>query len=147
MKPYAAAQISIAEFHALAAETLPFATTFGFRIEHLEAGRARGRMVFNQSQLRPGGTIAGPAIMALGDYVMYAVVLSLIGRVELTVTTNLTCNFLRRPRPADLMAEGRIIKLGKRLAYGEVLMTTEGDDDPVAHITATYSIPPKPENG
>ncbi|MEZ5648228.1 MAG: PaaI family thioesterase [Alphaproteobacteria bacterium] len=135
-------KISITEFHNLVATALPFAENFKFCIEHLDAGYARGRMVFDPRQLRPGGTLSGPAIMALGDYTMYAVVLSLIGQVELAVTTNLTCNFLLKPRPVDLLAEGRIIKLGKRLAYGEVLLRSEGGEDLVAHITATYSIPP-----
>ena len=84
--------------------------------------------------------------MALADIVMYAVVLSLIGRVELAVTTNLTCNFLRRPRLADLVGHGQILKLGKRLAVGEVLLYSEGDPEPVAHVTCTYSIPPRPDS-
>lgn len=57
---------------------------------------------------------------------MYAVALSLIGRVELVVTINLNCNFLRRPRPGDLIAEGHILKLGKRLAVG-VLCTRKAN--------------------
>ena len=80
--------------------------------------------------------------MALADLTMYAVVLSLIGRVELAVTTNLNCNFLRRPRPTDLIAHGKILKLGKRLAVGEVSLYSEGEAEPVAHVTCTYSIPP-----
>ena len=59
------------------------------------------------------------------------------------VTTNLTANFLRRPAPVDMIAEGRILKLGKRLAVGEVSLYTDGDPDPVCHVTATYSIPPQ----
>jgi acyl-coenzyme A thioesterase PaaI-like protein len=85
--------------------------------------------------------------MALADLTMYAVVMSLIGRVELAVTTSLNCNFLRRPRPADLIAEGRILKLGKRLAVGEVSLYSEGSPEPVAHVTCTYSIPPLREEG
>jgi acyl-coenzyme A thioesterase PaaI-like protein len=75
---------------------------------------------------------------------MYVAVLSAIGRVELAVTTNLNCNFLRRPKPGAVVAECRLIKLGKRLAYGEVSLFSEGDEaqGPVAHVTATYSIPP-----
>ena len=68
--------------------------------------------------------------------------LSLIGRVELAVTTSMTVNFLRRPAAVGVAAEARILKLGKRLAYGEVLLWSEGEDKPVAHVTGTYSIPP-----
>ena len=83
--------------------------------------------------------------MSLADYGMYVAVLSAIGPVEMAVTTNLTCNFLRRPKPGAVIAHCRLIKLGRRLAYGEVSLYSEGDEDagPVAHVTATYSIPPE----
>jgi uncharacterized protein (TIGR00369 family) len=136
--------ISIDAFHALTRRELPLAELFGLRVERLEPGSVTARLPYDTSHLRPGGTIAGPALMVLADYTMYAVVLSLIGRVELAVTTNLTCNFLRRPPPADIVAEGRILKLGKRLAFGEVSLFADGAADPVAHVTATYSIPPNP---
>jgi acyl-coenzyme A thioesterase PaaI-like protein len=80
-------------------------------------------------------------MMALADFTMYLAVLSAIGWVPLAVTTNLAINFLRRPEPRDLLAEARLIKLGKRLAVGEIGVRSAGDDDLVAHATATYSIP------
>ena len=80
--------------------------------------------------------------MALADATLYAVVLGMIGQVELAVTTSLNINFLRKPPPADVIAEGRILKLGKRLAVGEVLLLSAELDEPVAHVTGTYSIPP-----
>jgi uncharacterized protein (TIGR00369 family) len=137
-----APRISIDAFHALTRRELPLAELFGFRVERLEPGSVTARMSYDTGHLRPGGTIAGPALMALADYTMYAVVLSLVGPVELAVTTNLTCNFLRRPQPADILSEGRILKLGKRLAVGEVTLFADGGAEPVAHVTATYSIPP-----
>ena len=136
------ARISQAEFEQLAHEHVPFVGMLGIQVESLEAGRASIRIPFREDFIRPGGTVSGPVQMALADIVMYAVVLSLIGRVELAVTTNLTCNFLRRPKPVDLIGRGQILKLGKRLAVGEVLLYSEGDPEPVAHVTCTYSIPP-----
>ena len=56
------------------------------------------------------------------------------------MTTNLTINFLRKPAPRDLLAEARLLKLGKRLAVGEVAIRSEGEEDLVAHVTSTYSI-------
>jgi acyl-coenzyme A thioesterase PaaI-like protein len=83
--------------------------------------------------------------MALGDYAMYVALLASIGWVPLAVTTNLTVNFLRKPPPGDLIAECRLLKLGKRLAVGEVSIRPEATDDAVAdtvaHVTSTYSIP------
>lgn len=136
-------QISQQEFEQLAKEHVPFVGALGIRVEHIEAGQATIRIPFREDFIRPGGTVAGPVQIALADLVMYAVVLSMIGRVELAVTTSLTCNFLRRPRPADLIGHGKILKLGKRLAVGEVLLYSEGEPEPVAHVTCTYSIPPE----
>ncbi len=135
-------KISQTEFEQLAKEHVPFVGQLGVKIEKIEAGQAIARLPFRDDFIRPGGTVSGPVQMALADLAMYAVVLSLIGRVELAVTTNLNCNFLRRPRPADLIAEAKILKLGKRLAVGEVSLYSEGETEPVAHVTCTYSIPP-----
>jgi uncharacterized protein (TIGR00369 family) len=81
-------------------------------------------------------------MMALTDFAMYVAVLASIGPVPLAVTTNLNINFLRRPAQRDLIAEARLIKLGKRLAVGDIQIYCDGEDEMVAHATATYSIPP-----
>jgi len=98
---------------------------------------------YNDAQLRPGGTLSGPTMMGLADTAMYAAVLSRIGPVALAVTTNLTINFMRKPEPRPLIATCRLLKLGKRLAIGDVALTSEGETDMVAHATVTYSIPPQ----
>ena len=80
--------------------------------------------------------------MTLADAAMYIVLLSAIGPVGLAVTTNLNVNFLNKaPANRDLIAEAKLLKLGKRLAVGEVLLFSEESDKPVAHVTVTYSIP------
>lgn len=136
-------KITPEEFEALAYEHVPYVGTLGPKVTELGGGKVVVRLPFNESFLRPGGTVSGPVLMGLADLAMYALVLSLIGRVELAVTTNLNCNFLRRPRPAAVIARGRMLKLGRRLAVGEVELYSEGDDEMVAHVTATYSIPPE----
>ena len=80
-------------------------------------------------------------MMALADLTLYVAILANIGPVGLAVTTNLAFNFLRKPGPRDLIAECRLMKLGKRLAMGEVAMRSDGDDEIVCHATGTYSIP------
>jgi len=132
-----------AQFDALVARDLPIAGQLGFRVDNLGHGHAVCRAPYSGSFLRPGGTIAGPVLMAVADYAMYAAVLSAIGEIALAVTTNLNINFLRKPGPRDVLAEARLLKLGKRLAVCEVSLRSEGDDDLVAHVTGTYSIPPR----
>ncbi|MBF0305485.1 MAG: PaaI family thioesterase [Alphaproteobacteria bacterium] len=136
-------RISVDAFEALIRDQLPLVELFGIRTVSIGEGLATLRMHYDPSLLRPGGTVAGPALMALADVAMYAVVLGLIGPVELAVTTNLSINFLRKPPPQDVVADARILKLGKRLAVAEVLLRTDASDDLVAHVTGTYSIPPE----
>jgi len=97
-----------------------------------------------QEELRPGGTVSGPTMMALADVALYVAILGEIGIVPLTVTTSLNINFLRRPKPShEIRAKSRLLKLGKSLVVGEVFIYSGSDPDPIAHATATYSIPPK----
>jgi uncharacterized protein (TIGR00369 family) len=114
----------------------------GLSIEALWDGGCRVRQAFREVSLRPGGTISGPTMMALADIAMYVALLAAIGPVPLAVTINLNINFLRKPGRCDLTAEARLLKLGKRLASGEVTLCCEGEEAPVAHATSTYSIPP-----
>jgi uncharacterized protein (TIGR00369 family) len=113
----------------------------GLSIERVHYGAARIRKEFDAGSVRPGGTISGPTMMALADFAMYVAVFSAIGRQPLAVTTNLTINFLRKPAPAPLFADASLMKVGKRLAVGQVRIYSEGLPEPVAHVTATYSIP------
>jgi uncharacterized protein (TIGR00369 family) len=113
----------------------------GLSIERVDYADIRVRRHFQDDYLRPGGTISGPTMMELADFAMYVAVFSAIGPQPLAVTTNLNINFLRKPTRADLIAEARLMKVGKRLAVGEVAIYSEGVAEPVAHVTSTYSIP------
>ena len=118
-----------------------FNGTSGLSIEEIWHGGARVRQAYREAFIRPGGTISGPTMMALADAAMYIAVLSAIGLMPLAVTTHLSINFLRRPGAADIVAEAKLIKLGKRLAVGEVGIRSAGWTELVAHATSTYSIP------
>ena len=135
-------KITVEGFDKIIRDEMPWAHEMGMVTDRIGSGTAVMRLPFRSSMLRPGGTMAGPMMMALADACMYAVALSLIGSVKLAVTTNFNINFLFRAAPADLLAEGRILKQGKRLLVMEVTVHSEGHDEPVAHATGTYSIPP-----
>ncbi|MBP1297212.1 uncharacterized protein (TIGR00369 family) [Bradyrhizobium elkanii USDA 61] len=112
------------------------------RIESADGETALLRQRFSERMLRPGGTVSGPTLMGLADFAMYVVLLSAIGPVGLAVTTNLNINFLRKGQPGqDVLAVAKLLKLGKRLAVGEVNLLSGSSPDPIAHVTATYSIP------
>lgn len=126
------------EIHALIAEHFPQARDFceivAIRDDELDCV-VRYRDAF----LRPGGTMSGPTIMGLADTAMYFLVLAAIGPAPLAVTTSLSINFLRKPPPGDLHATARMLKLGSRLAVGEVHV--RGGDALVAQASVTYALP------
>lgn len=118
--------------------------TGGRSYEVVEVGpmSARLRMGYHERHLRPGGTISGPSMFALADLALYVAILAQIGPVALAVTTNLSINFMRKPQPRALIGECRLMKLGKRIAVGEVSLFSEGETEVVAHAVGSYSIPP-----
>ena len=136
------ALITASDLDAISARDAPFVEIFGFKTERIGFGEAVIRLPYNEDHIRPGGTISGPAMMGLADWAVYVAVMGAIGPVDLAVTTNLNINFLRKPAERDLIAEARLIKLGRRLAVGDVSIHPEGDEEMCAHVTATYSIPP-----
>jgi uncharacterized protein (TIGR00369 family) len=115
----------------------------GLSIEEVWSGGCRLRQAFRERSLRPGATISGATIMALGDYAVYIALLATIGWEPLAVTTSLNVNFLRKPGRQDLLADCDLIKIGKRLVVGEVMIREAGEDEPIAHLTSTYSVPPR----
>jgi uncharacterized protein (TIGR00369 family) len=110
-------------------------------IEDVQPNAARVRMRFTSARLRPGGTISGPSLMTLADTTMWVALLGMIGRVPLSVTSHLDIDFLRKPAPADVVGHARLLKLGKRLAVGDVLMYSDGEAVPCARSSVTYAIP------
>ena len=101
------------------------------------------KLITTKSDLRPGGTLSGPSMFLLADVTFYIVVLSVIGKQALAVTTNCSINFMRKPEPNDLVADARILKHGRKLIVGDVLLRSESCTDVVAHASFTYSVPSK----
>ena len=124
-------------------EHFPQSAHLGLAIEHLDDKTIRLRLPTHERHLRPGGTISGPTLMWLVDCGFYLLIMGQLGPVALAVTTNLNINFLRKPAQKDVIGEARLLKVGKRLAVGEVTLFSDGDPEPVAHVTCTYSIPPR----
>lgn len=115
-----------------------------FNVDHADEGGVTLRLWVAERHLRPGGTVSGPSIFALADVAMYLAILSQIGPVALTVTTNASIDFMRKPQAGrDMLGQARVLKLGRSLAMGDVLLFSDGSPDPVARAGLTYSIPPK----
>ncbi len=137
--------LSAQDVQALIREWIPMAEDIDLKVEEIREGYARIRIPFQDKNLRPGGSISGPVMMAAGDTAMYAAILGSLGKVSMAVTSNLNINFLQRPKQVDLVAEGTILKLGKRMAFCEVGIRGADAEDLFAHVTGSYSLPPESE--
>lgn len=114
-----------------------------FAIDALDEDRIVMRLLVADRHLRPGGTVSGPSMFSLADVALYALLLARVGRKALAVTTSASMDFMRKPEAGrDLIAECRLLKLGRVLVVGDILMFSEGSDKPVARASMTYSIPP-----
>ncbi|MEY3552281.1 MAG: hypothetical protein RL735_629 [Pseudomonadota bacterium] len=135
-------KMSVADIEAFLAREFPQIAASG-DFTMLETGPMSGKLRLNcrEHHLRPGRTVSGPTMFALADVGIWLAVLAQIGPVGMAVTTNLNINFLRMPGSVDLIADCRILKLGKRLAVGECAIVPAAGGELVAHATATYSIP------
>lgn len=137
--------MTVEEIHAFLDREFPQIHAGGriLAVTDIRSGGLRMRFDPNDLHLRPGNTISGPSMVMLADVAAYAVILAHIGPVALAVTTSLNINFLRKPQLAPLFCDCTILKLGKRLAVIDALLTQQSVDGPVAQATATYSIPPR----
>ncbi len=114
-----------------------------FVVEAVDSDGVQVRLRVAERHLRPGGTVSGPSMFALADVAIYLAILSRIGPVALAVTTNCAIDFMRKPEAGrDLIAEARLLKLGRVLAVGDVLIRSEGHEAVGARAGLTYSFPP-----
>jgi uncharacterized protein (TIGR00369 family) len=138
-----ASKVTIAEFVEVLRVGMPSAMAIGFEIVSLTRGGAVLRSVTGEADLRPGGTVSGPTLFSLADLAMYAAVMSAVGVVPLAVTTDATVHFLRKPKVGALLAKAKLLKVGKRLVVGEVVIEGEGsgEGEAVMHAVMTYAVP------
>ncbi len=138
----AAPEMSAADMHHFLREHFSQIDDLDLVIEQVERQAVRVRLPISNAHLRPGGTVSGPSMMQLADLVMYLLVLAQAGRPAASaVTSNMTINFLRRPPVKDVIGQGRMLRLGRRLAVGEVDLFSAGEAEPVAHAVLTYAVP------
>jgi uncharacterized protein (TIGR00369 family) len=133
--------ISVQDFNQILIEKVPMAAEMGIRADQIRKGSARLVMPFSPRITRPIDVVCGPALMTLADVALFGAVLSGIGPVEMTVTSNLNITFLRKAERCGIIAEASLLKLGRRLAMGAVELMSADSDELVAHATATYAIP------
>ena len=132
-------KMTIAEIEALMDQGFPDWRSFSEIIGQGEK-TLTVKMPFKKQMLRAGGTISGPAMMALADTAAYYLTLAEAGPVASAATANLDIHFLSRPQPVDVIATATLLRLGRRLSVSTVDL--HSGDDLVAHATVTYALPP-----
>ncbi len=136
-------KMNVEQLQSFLAEHFPHMTE-EFIVEGVSENRATLRLPVSERNLRAGGTVNGPTMFALADVTFYLALMAMIGPQALAVTTNCSIDFMRKPAAGkDLIGKAQILKLGRVLAVGDVLIYSEGQDKPVARAGMTYSIPPK----
>ena len=131
------------ELTTLLAEIFPQVAA-DFRIEELSEDHIQMRLLVQGRHLRPGGTVSGPSLFALADVSLYAMLMARVGPKALAVTTSASIDFMRKQAAGqDVLADCKLLKLGRVLVVGDVLMRSEGSDKVVARASMTYSIPPE----
>ncbi len=99
-----------------------------YTVEAVSDSGVQLRLSVDESNVRPGGTVSGPSLMALADCAAWLAVVGRIGPVALSVTTSLHIDFLRKPALVDVVAVGTLLKLGSRLGVVDVALHSVADD-------------------
>ena len=130
------------DFYNFLSEAFPQVSEL-FKIRNLTIGNVSLEMTINYEHLRPGDTVSGPTMFLLADVSFYLSILSKVGPEISALTTNCSINFLRKPSKKNLYSESRILKIGRSLCVGDVLIYSFDIKEPVAHASLTYSLPSK----
>ena len=92
-----------------------------YQVEDLGPMRARVALIPKKRHLRPGGTISGPTLFSLADCGVYLAIIAHVGEEALAATTGASIDFMRKPQAGrKLLADVRLLKLGRGLAVGDV---------------------------
>jgi uncharacterized protein (TIGR00369 family) len=109
-------------------------------VESVDTMSARLRLPFSEQLVRVGGTICGQALMSFADTAMVIAVSAASGGFRPMTTVGQTISFMRPIANADVVAEAKVLRLGRTLAFGEVDLRAGDRDDLAAHVTTTYAI-------
>lgn len=135
-------QLDAASIERLIHAGMPAAQRGALAVEEVRRGYARIRLPFSERMLRPGGVVSGPALFTAADSAMYVLVLAHLGAQMMAVTSDLSIRFLNKAAPGDVIAEARLLRLGRRLVTMEAaLFTGSLDHGMVAHATGSYALP------
>ena len=144
--PPAAGRAAVAELTLQGAQDIlegnfaAWVLDLGLSVEAVGEGRAVLRLPFSERLTRVGGTLCGQALMSAADTAMVIALSGSFGEFKPVTTVSQNVSFMRPVAGKDVLVEAKVIRLGRTLAFGEILMRIDGDERPAAHATTTYAI-------
>ena len=119
----------------------PWVRELDLAVERIDSEGASLQMRFSERLCRDNGVVCGQALMSLADTAMVFAVSAAAGAYLPMTTVDQTIHFLRPAMRTDLLAEARILRLGRSMAFGSVSIRTLDDDArPVATAQTAYAL-------
>jgi uncharacterized protein (TIGR00369 family) len=118
----------------------PHAAALGIRIAQIETDRALLEMPFKEELVTMGDVVHGGAISTLIDTAatVAAWATDEVPESPSGATVSLSVNFVSAARAADLAADARVLRRGRKLSFVEVQARDEGGAL-IANGIATYT--------
>ena len=118
----------------------PWVQDLGLTIERVGPEGAVLRMRFSERLCRDNGVVCGQALMSLADTAMVFAVSAAAGGYGPMTTVDQTVHFLRPVAKADVLAEARVLRFGRTMAFGQVAIMADGDSRPAATAQTAYAL-------
>lgn len=120
----------------------PWIWELKLRIEKVSDEGVRVRLPYSDHVARPGGVVIGQAMMAMSDTIMVLAICEKLGRFATLATISQTTNFMRAAVKRDVIGIARVTKTGRSVAFGEVVLSVEGSDEPIAQAISSFAVLP-----
>ncbi|GLW58432.1 PaaI family thioesterase [Kitasatospora phosalacinea] len=126
----------------LAEHFAPWVQELGLSVVETGERHAVLRLPWSDRLAREGGGLSGQAMTAAADTATVIAISAALGGFAPMTTVQLSTTFQRPARGTDLLVTARLTKLGRRVAFADITLTTpDAPSDPVAHATTVYAFP------
>jgi uncharacterized protein (TIGR00369 family) len=98
------------------------------------------RMAYSDRLCRHGGIICGQALMALADTAMVIAVLAANRGYRPMTTVDQTTHFMRPVAQSDVIADARVVRLGRTMSFGRITLSSSSDNKPVAMVSSAFAM-------
>ncbi|MGP9811605.1 PaaI family thioesterase [Rhodopseudomonas sp. NSM] len=98
------------------------------------------RMAFSERLCRSGGIVCGQALMALADTAMVLAILAANRGFRPMTTVDQTTHFLKAVASSDVLADARVVRLGRTMSFGRVTLLSAADGKPVAMVSSAFAM-------